>query len=425
MIAHYVIFRKLIGYNPKFARVLEIGPGCGYLSFFLRHHAYLKDYSQVESTEAFYLLQSHINSHVFGARFSEHAISQRALADHNFYVAKMKWYNEFHFEEQKILELPRTPVCNHYPWWRLGDVAERRFDIISSNANLNEFSREALIQYLSVIRDVLTDDGAIIAQCLGGGAPTYDSVFATIKSVGFVPVALLHGDADPGRNFVVTNGVFVGKNHPLYAAYADRRLTFSTWDRDIDFINRMYFINEEHRGKKRIFSAQEVLNRIEERYESAAQRDVGVVPVSFYSDRAVNGGGSVSRLSEGPVVFEQRAVRKIAVPARHIEVNRLRLIGEIEAKKRELERTALREPPPLPVAAAEPVKIDPVPPKERTHLKLRVAQLSAEVQALRNSRSWRVTAPLRQIPPGPRRFLRTYFSFLRPAVSKISTMLRR
>ncbi len=48
MIAHYVIYRKLIGYSPNFSRVLEIGPGCGYLSFFLRHHAQLEDYSQVE-----------------------------------------------------------------------------------------------------------------------------------------------------------------------------------------------------------------------------------------------------------------------------------------------------------------------------------------------------------------------------------------
>src|SRR5205807_1476998 len=34
LIAHFVIYKKLLGYNPQFTRLLEIGPGCGYLSFF-------------------------------------------------------------------------------------------------------------------------------------------------------------------------------------------------------------------------------------------------------------------------------------------------------------------------------------------------------------------------------------------------------
>src|SRR5215813_3019809 len=57
LISHFVIYKKLLGYNPTFRRLLELGPGCGYLSFYLRDHTTLDDYTQIESTESFYLLQ--------------------------------------------------------------------------------------------------------------------------------------------------------------------------------------------------------------------------------------------------------------------------------------------------------------------------------------------------------------------------------
>src|SRR6185436_7857234 len=217
---------------------LELGPGCGYLSFFLRNHHALEDYSQIESTESFYLLQSHINAHVFGSRFAEHALSRHALDDHAAYVSKLNWHNPFHYEEQKIISVESKPVCNHYPWWQIAAAANRRYDIVTSNANLNEFSREALFQYLSLIRDVLADDGAIIAQCLGGGKPTYDSIFADMKSAGFVPIGLVQIDNVPGRIFVVSNAIFVGEKHPLYQHYATRTPAFPTLDRNLDFLNK-------------------------------------------------------------------------------------------------------------------------------------------------------------------------------------------
>ena len=269
MIAHFVIYKKLCGYRPRFRRLLELGPGCGYLSFFLRHHQGLEDYSQVESTESFYLLQSHINTHIFGSRFAEHAISRAAFDDHNAFIPTLKWHTAFHYEQQKLIDVRRGAVCNHYPWWRLGDVAAKRYDIVTSNANLNEFSREALFQYLSLIRDVLADDGAIVAQCLGGGPPSYDSIFANMKQAGFVPVALVTGNNMPGRVFIVANAVFVGEKHPLYDRYADAAPKFPSLDRGLDFVNRMYFINEERKADRRIRSATDILDMIVDRVESA------------------------------------------------------------------------------------------------------------------------------------------------------------
>jgi len=385
MIAHYVIYRKLIGYNSNFTRLLEIGPGCGYLSFFLRHHAPLQDYSQIESTESFYLLQSHINSHVFGSRFAEHALSQQASASHNFYVAKMRWHDDFHYEEQNLIDVPRKPICNHYPWWRIGDVAKKRFDIISSNANLNEFSREALFQYLSVMRDVLADDGVIIAQCLGGGSPTYDTVFANMKSAGFVPVVLVAGDADPGRIFVVANGVFVGEKHPLYAEYADKTPAFHMWDREIDFVNRMYFLNEEHKRKKRILSITEILGHIKQRIDAAVIGN----PDNLQSHRP-NGSNQddndVERRLSLESISEEAAARKMVNSAQRIEVARMRLISGVEARRHEIEHDVLTD---LHSVAAEKARLEKLS-----------AKLTAELEAIKSSTSWRITSPFRSLVTG-------------------------
>src|SRR3954464_389367 len=272
LISHFVIYKKLLGYKPQFKSVLELGPGCGYLTFFLREHAMLADYTQIESTESFYLLQSHINAHVFGARFAEHALSRLAMEDHGKYVPNLDWHNPFHYEDQKVIGVRNDPVCNHYPWWRIGDVAKRRYDIVTSNANLNEFKREALFQYLSLIREVLVDDGVVIAQCLGGGPPTYDSIFANMKSAGFVPVALVSGDNLPGRTFVVANAVFVGERHPLFQKYAQAAPRFPMLDRSLDFVNKMYFLNEDHAEKKSVRTIPDVLEELMRRIEGPTRR---------------------------------------------------------------------------------------------------------------------------------------------------------
>lgn len=350
LISHYVIYKKLLGYNPRFARLLEIGPGCGYLSFFLRNHDPLSDYSQIESTESFYLLQSHINSHVFGSRFGEYGLSRRALEDHGAYLPKLKWHNPFHYEEQKVIHVASPTICNHYPWWRIGEVSARRYDIVTSNANLNEFSREALFQYLSLIREVLVDDGVIIAQCLGGGPPSYDTIFANMKSAGFVPAALVQIDNVPGRLFVVSNAVFVGEKHPLYEKYANFAPQFPMLDRSMEFVNRMYFLNEQQADRKAVLSTSSILQSILERIEASRQSakdarrklfPVTGLPNSSSGD--INLLRRVARLEAGGVAAAEApsglaAHQEAEVPRTYqTEIERVRFVAEIENLKQQLE----------------------------------------------------------------------------------------
>lgn len=382
MIAHFVIYRKLCGFNRNFSRLLELGPGCGYLSFFLRDHKSLIDYTQIESTESFYLLQSHINAHIFGSRFDEHALSKHALKDHGAYHPKLKWHNPFHYEEQKVVTIERDPVCNHFPWWRIGEVAKRKYDIISSNANLNEFSREALFQYLSLIRDVLADDGVIISQCLGGGAPTYDAIFSNMKSAGFVPVGLAQNDNAPGRIFVVSNGIFVGEKHPLYAKYADRKPTFPLLDRDNEFINNMYFINEQNAERRRIYSTAEMMTAISDEYRSRRQNpEIGRASLALGAGETKGGSGNSSK----------SAPLKTSAPSSQSPAEKPDVAASKEHVKEvgRLQRIAQRETGHVP---------------QTNQIAANGSTVTADVEALRrtltymhSSKSWRLTSPIRKL----------------------------
>ena len=58
LLSVFTLHRKFLAVDRNFRSVIEIGPGCGYLPFFLRHQASLQNYSQIEACESFYLLQN-------------------------------------------------------------------------------------------------------------------------------------------------------------------------------------------------------------------------------------------------------------------------------------------------------------------------------------------------------------------------------
>ncbi|HYR42851.1 MAG TPA: hypothetical protein VER98_07510, partial [Terriglobia bacterium] len=340
------------------------------------------------STESFYLLQSHINSHVFGSRFTEHALSRQALDDHSAYIPKGNWHNPFHYEHQKIINVRSRPICNHYPWWRIGDVANRQYDIVTSNANLNEFSREALFQYLSLIGEVLADDGALVAQCLGGGPVTYDTIFTNMKSAGFVPVALVQGDNVPSRTFVVSNGVFVGEKHPLYSKYASARPQFPLLDRNLDFVNSMFFINEDQLERKHVQSIPDILSEILDQIEA---------PQLHSGDAAPRRGLNVDAPNLKMELRDVNRLRRVAQLER-IESGVAEAPKSFDRDKVDRSREALRTE------------------AERIRISTEIVKLKEELEAMRSSRSWRITKPLRSVARLVRRRL--------PSVVRLAKWLR-
>lgn len=136
------VYSKLEAAAPGFRRVLEIGPGCGYLSFFLAQCPWIDRYVQIEACESFYLLQHFVNAWAFDDRAEDLALGSRAAGS--------------------------LPVCTHIPWW-LARCAEDgpSYDIATANACLLEMHPNALAQYLTIAANSLKPGSPFVAQCFG------------------------------------------------------------------------------------------------------------------------------------------------------------------------------------------------------------------------------------------------------------------
>lgn len=219
MLSSYSIYKKLVGYNPNFEHVLEIGAGGGNTMFFFKNHISLKDYSLIEACEAYYLLQSYVASYNFDSQFEERAFPQeQGFAQHTFTECT-------ELEVPRYMDINFKPRAFHYPWWRIGEVAEKRqhYDLVTSNANLMEFSERALLDYLCLVKQCMKPQGVMICQCLGGSiARNTQQLIAYMKHEGFgalcissttLPMTLRNGHV---KYTCVRNAMFVIEGHPLY-----------------------------------------------------------------------------------------------------------------------------------------------------------------------------------------------------------------
>jgi hypothetical protein len=266
MIAHQAIAMKLRSLGMA-RRILEIGPGCGYLSFFVGRWPTLENYAQIESAESFYILQNLINKHVFGYRFCDHAqVDWGAKAAQ---IGKLA-------SEVDYLEVPTRmavsfpTVCNHYPWWRIDELAEQKFDVVTTNANVTEFSEDAFKQYVQMIDRCLSLDGCVFIQCFGGGRLEPIKIFRGLLGIRLIPVVAMTpvgGQTIMGKHFVLPNFLFVRERHPLAAKYARGTLSFPLFEPDDPFV-RNVFMPQTGAARRRVSSA-EILAALAVRLKSA------------------------------------------------------------------------------------------------------------------------------------------------------------
>lgn len=250
MVSSYSIFKKITGYNPKAETILEIGPGGGNGAFFFKHHRPLKNYSTIEASEAYYLLQNLVYAYNFGVAFEEKAIPSVPENIQRVFSTCQ------HFEVPKYLTLDITPKATHYPWWRNGDVYTQHgtFDVITSNANLMEFSHQALADYLHLFKTVLKKDGVIICQCLGG--PLNGQVkdllnVMRLEGFGALMVAQentwMKNPNLPDKYFGLNHGVFVKEGHPHFEQACRNLLNhdFSFIEEDENLVNTFFPKDED------------------------------------------------------------------------------------------------------------------------------------------------------------------------------------
>lgn len=268
------LYKKLRGVNETFKSVLEIGPRCGYLSFFLKHHRTLDNYSQIEVCESFYILQNLVNVYCFGHRCDERALPHESTRGIDVFS-----------QEGPVTEISSkvrlkgpSPCSYHYPWWRIGELVsqDRRFDLVTSNANLLEFTPAALDDYLTLLQRVLSPAGALVVQSTGFPAHGNDEqLLDKMHAKGFAPLffvqqntpmkcpleqAALRSGTLNTVQFDVTNALFVRSGHPLFARYHQKqngRLHFAAPE---PVVGRVYF---ERPPQRRFPTAQEFLEDTE------------------------------------------------------------------------------------------------------------------------------------------------------------------
>ena len=246
MMSALALYRKIRGFQSEALNVLEIGPGCGYLAYFLSEHAKLGCYAQVESCESFYVLQSMVNRHIWGGRFLEDL--QRP--DPRTVFTTMQTNIDHGVDLDRHILGP--PKCRHYPWWSLDRVLEEcsHYEVVTSNANVNEMSREALRDYLAVFHRVLAPDGMFLVQCTGfTGHGTVEELFDVLTNDGWAPVfCAIAGTVEfptsrgaVSRQFQLNNIVMVSEGHPLHSQAYGRANFRSGFMVEAPRVERMFF----------------------------------------------------------------------------------------------------------------------------------------------------------------------------------------
>jgi hypothetical protein len=252
MLAYFVIYKKIIGMRPNLSNILEIGPGCGYLSFFLEPLEQLENYSQIEACESFYLLQNLINSHTFQESFSQEAITP-VHEQINIYTQ-----STFPDSIENSIKIANNAAkkCFHYPWWQINKLAqsETKFDVITSNANLLEINPAALTDYLVLVGEKLAPDGLFFMHCTGfPGQGTTESLMDTLFKHGFAPFLLLPGwgaateykdqasQRTVSKKFAVINGVFATSTHAQFRRYYNRDNMAPPFMADVPDIAKAFF----------------------------------------------------------------------------------------------------------------------------------------------------------------------------------------
>lgn len=166
--AHIGLFRVVEAlkqaYGVQHLSIFEVGPGTAYLGAMLASKG--DSYSSMDNAQAFYLFQNRLMAHVVGEDFAE-------------------WGHPDCVGYRKIARV------THIPWWEYLQLAEAcpfQADIVISNANLGEMSRDAMKFVLRVSDRMLAKSpvGLFLFSDLGMPAQSnFDSVDDEFLNLGY------------------------------------------------------------------------------------------------------------------------------------------------------------------------------------------------------------------------------------------------
>jgi len=134
----FILFKRIKNLNPK--KILEIGPGTQENSFFFKN-LNLINYSTIEVYQPLYMLQHYINFYLYEDKLQQYAL----------------------YTSNDVKNVKNKQI-NTYPWWHIDTLKNNSitYDIVLSNSNLLEFSKQSLIDYLKLIHLKLEKNGYFI-----------------------------------------------------------------------------------------------------------------------------------------------------------------------------------------------------------------------------------------------------------------------
>lgn len=280
LINSFIVFKRIQKINPKITNILDIGPGTASFSFFLKYFKSLKEYTYTDACESFYLLQNNVNSFLFKSNFSQHVLM--SSNNETFSSEENELYKNSGIEKKYYLEFKnnKTIQCHAYPWWKLGKLNKKSnsFDIITTNANLREFSEGALDDYLNIIHQKLSSDGIIFAHCIGSGAlRSTQYLYDKLYDNNFAIICNLHGNNSykylSGKEiqtfFTLDNLIFVKKGHPLYEKYHKKiNLGITSRVQPEEYIYEALFPTEEEFSNNKLYSKEEIYQEVSKKLKA-------------------------------------------------------------------------------------------------------------------------------------------------------------
>jgi hypothetical protein len=172
-------------------------------------------------------------------------------------------------------------------------------------------------------------------------------------------------------------------------------------DRGMSFLNKMYFLNEEQPERKRVRTISNILHAILDQTEAPAQRSGDTsCKRGLELDVSAPELDSDAEDSASNPEASAKVMERILSSAHLRDVNRLRRVAQLESLGPD---GAAASAPASNGEKASRSEINRIE-VERMRFAANVESLRHEIEALRSSRSWRITAPLRSLGRWARRY---------------------
>ncbi|MBF0140279.1 MAG: hypothetical protein HQL74_08360 [Magnetococcales bacterium] len=188
-------------------RILEIGPGCGYMGLILMLAGY--PYACTDISQAFYLFQNHLFASIFKDQFQELALGRESVME--------------------TIATTQDPMRLHIPWWKYVEMWPEmipEFDIIVADRVLSEMHPNSLVFLLKTamksFRNPSQIKGIVFSNWGYIGDRNISAIIDAFYSCGYA-AAVLQSNVSffATRESAKANGLEILEKHHVEQLFSD------------------------------------------------------------------------------------------------------------------------------------------------------------------------------------------------------------